>query len=295
MTATRRNFIAGAAALAGGGLSGARAWDDAERFGALAAQFARLEREIGGRLGVAVLNAGSRASVGLRADERFPLCSTFKLLAAAAILKRVDAGAESLDRRIGYRREDLVAYSPITRHHVGAGMPLADLCEAAMTRSDNTAGNLMLAALGGPRGVTAFARAIGDAQTRLDRIEPELNEAAPGDARDTTTPAAMGRNIRALVLGDVLSPASRRHLTRWMVENKTGGTRLRAGAPAGWRVGDKTGTGERGTSNDVGVVWPPGGTSPLVVAVYLTGSPAAADKRDAAIAAVARAVAAAVT
>jgi beta-lactamase class A len=292
---TRRNFMATAIVLVGGGAFGRPAFAKAraERFANLSAEFARIEKDVGGRLGVAASDTESGEQVGFRADERFPLCSTFKMLAAAAILKRVDDGTESIDRRVHYRREDLVTYSPATERHLDDGMTLADVCEAAVTLSDNTAGNLMLAAIGGPQGLTAFARAIGDPQTRLDRIETALNEALPGDPRDTTTPAAMCRNIRALLLGDVLSRASRERLTDWMLHNKTGGTRFRAGLPADWRVGDKTGTGERGTSNDVGMLWPPRGAL-LALAVYLTGSPAAPAQRDAAIAAVARAVAKAV-
>ena len=137
-------------------------------------------------------------------------------------------------------------------------MTLAEICEAAMIVSDNTAGNLILAALGGPAGFTAYVRSLGDSITRLDRIEPDLNEAAPGDPRDTTTPLAMLGNVQKLVLGDALSAASREQLTKWMLGNKTGDTRLRAQLPAGWRTGDKTGAGERGTNNDVGVLWPPG-------------------------------------
>lgn len=227
--------------------------------------FARIEAECGGRLGVAVLDTHNGRRMGHRADERFAMCSTFKLLAGAAVLTRHDAGKEQLDRRIRYDAKDLVTYSPVTGKYVAAGMTLAELCDAAITVSDNTAGNLLLASFGGPEGLTAFTRTLGDSVTRLDRIEPELNEAAPGDPRDTTTPAAMAANIRALVLGDALSAQSREQLKRWLIASKTGDTALRAG----WTVGDKTGSGERGTRNDVGVIWPPG-REPVVVSVYLT-------------------------
>ncbi len=190
-----------------------------------------------------------------------------------------------------FSAKDLVTYSPVTEKHTADGMTLAELCDAAITLSDNTAGNLLLAALGGPAGITAFARTLGDTVTRLDRIETELNEARPGDPRDTTTPAAMTANLRALLLGDALSAASRAQLTAWLVANKTGDTRLRAGLPAGWRVGDKTGAGANGTNNDVGVFWPPG-RAPIVVSAYLTEAAAVpAAQRDAAIAAVGHAVA----
>ena len=252
--------------------------------------FARIEAESGGRLGVAVLDTHNGRRTGHRADERFAMCSTFKLLAGAAVLARHDAGKEQLDRRIRYDAKDLVTYSPVTGKYVAAGMTLAELCDAAITVSDNTAGNLLLASFGGPEGLTAFTRTLGDSVTRLDRIEPELNEAAPGDPRDTTTPAAMAANIRALVLGDALSAQSREQLKRWLIASKTGDTALRAGVPAGWTVGDKTGSGERGTRNDVGVIWPPG-RGPVVVSVYLTETRVPVEQRNAAIAAVAKAVA----
>jgi beta-lactamase class A len=284
---TRRELLLGAAAVG----FGRAAFADAET---LAAAFARIEKESGGRLGVAVLDTQTGAQAGHRADERYPMCSTFKLLAAAATLWRVDAGSERLERRVPFGARDLVTYSPVTEKHVGAGMTLAELCDAAVTLSDNTAANLLLAALGGPGGITAFARTLGDATTRLDRIEPELNEARPGDPRDTTSPSAMTANLRALLLGDALSAASRAQLTAWLAANRTGDARLRARLPAGWRVGDKTGAGANGTNNDVGVLWPPG-RPPIIVSAYLTEAAAVpAARRDATIAAVGHAVAEAV-
>ena len=287
---TRRDVIAGAATLTGFGLLGA----SSARAGlpdTLAAELTRIELESGERLGVAVLDTGSGARVDHRGDERFPMCSTFKLLGAAAVLKRVDGGKDKLDRRIVFSAKDIVVNSPITEKHIGGdGMTLAEICEAAMTVSDNTAGNLILASLGGPKGITDFARSIGDPMTRLDRIEPELNEALPSDPRDTTTPLAMLGNLQKLVLGNALSAKSKDQLTKWLLGNKTGDTRLRAGLPAGWRTGDKTGSGERGTTNDIGVLWPPNGT-PIVVTIYLTGTQASTEKRNATLAAVGRAIA----
>jgi beta-lactamase class A len=286
---TRRDVIAGAAALAGFGLLGAsRA--QAGLPDTLKAELTRIELESGGRLGVAVLDTGSGDRVDHRGDERFPMCSTFKLLGAAAVLKRVDGGKEKLDRRIVFSAKDIVANSPITEKHVGGdGMTLAEICEAAMTVSDNTGGNLILASLGGPKGITDFARLLGDSMTRLDRFETELNEALPSDPRDTTTPPAMLGNVQKLVLGDALSAASKEQLTKWLLANKTGDTRVRAGLPAGWRTGDKTGSGDRGTTNDIGVLWPPNG-APIVVTIYLTGTQASAEKRNATLAAVGRAI-----
>ena len=283
---TRREFVLGTVAS---GVAGAACAACAEA-DVLAAAFARIEKDGGGRLGVAVLDTQTGLRSGYREHERFAMCSTFKLLAAAAILRRVDAGAERLDRRIRFEPKDLVTYSPVTEKHTADGMTLAELCHAAVTLSDNTAGNLLLAALGGPAGITAFARSLGDAVTRLDRIEPELNEAKPGDPRDTTSPAAMTANLRALLIGDALSAASRAQLTAWLAANKTGDMRLRARLPAGWRVGDKTGTGGNGSNNDVGVFWPPG-RAPILVSAYLTETGVPPEQRNATIAAVGQAVA----
>lgn len=233
------------------------------------ADWTRLETSVGGRLGVAVLDTGSGRCTGYRLDERFPMCSTFKWLAAALVLQRVDAGIERLDRPVPVTKGDIVEYSPVTAAHVGGSLTLADLCEATITLSDSAAANLILRTFGGPAAVTAYARAVGDQTTRLDRDEPALNESRPGDPRDTTTPAAMAATLHKVVLGDALSPASRRRLAGWMEATKTSSDRLRAHLPAGWRLGDKTGAGGNGTSNDVGVVWAPG-RAPVVACVYLT-------------------------
>jgi beta-lactamase class A len=247
----------------------------------------RLESASGGRLGVCVLDTATGARHAHRGDERFPMCSTFKALAAAAVLAQVDAGKEQLSRRITFDASALVTYSPVTEKHVKDGMTLAEICEAAVTLSDNTAGNLLLASFGGPAGLTAYLRSLGDQVTRLDRRETALNEAKPGDPRDTTTPLAMVELLRRTVLGDALSPASREHLAAWLVNNKTGDQRLRAGVPKGWRVGDKTGTGEHNTSNDVGVLWPPG-RAPIIVTAYYTEARASFDERNAVLAEVGR-------
>lgn len=252
------------------------------------AQLAAIEMRVAGRLGVSIVDTDSGFATGWREDERFPMCSTFKALAAAAVLERVDKQHEALSRRIVYSREDLVPYSPVTGKHTGGdGMTLSALCEAAVTLSDNTAGNLLLASIGGPAGLTAFVRRLGDTVTRLDRNEPTLNEALPGDPRDTTSPAAMLATLRTLLLGNRLSPRSREQWLAWLQANRTGDERIRAGLPKGWRVGDKTGTGERGTANDVAIVWPPT-RGPLIVTAYLTGTDATAAQRNAALAEVGR-------
>jgi beta-lactamase class A len=245
---------------------------------------AAIDDASGGRLGVCVIDGSTGARTGHRENERFPMCSTFKLMASAALLARVDRGQEQLDRRIVFQRADLMS-------HAGAGMTVGELCAAAITLSDNTAANLILADIGGPAGFTRYARSLGDMQTRLDRIEPELNKARPGDPRDTTTPAAMAADLQSLLLGRALAPASRARLEAWMMASQTGDTRLRAGVPAGWHVGDKTGTGRNGTANVIGILRPPQG-APILVAAYLTGTPATAEAQNASLAAVAAAVAA---
>lgn len=289
---TRRRLLAGAPAtlLACAVVPLARAATSSATAKTLEQTFAAIEAKVGGRLGVAVHDTGSGLKAARRGDERFPLCSTFKWLAGAAILARVDAGEESLDRPVAIRAEDIVTYSPGTEKHVGQTMTLAEICEAAITLSDNTAGNLMLAALGGPDGFNAYVRSLGDGVTRLDRIEPDLNEAAPDDPRDTTTPTAMIADLNAVLVGDALSRTSRNKLTAWLIGNETGDARLRAGLPETWRVGDKTGTCNARTATDVGIAWPPSG-KPVLIAVYLAESDASRDAQNTAIADVARAVA----
>jgi beta-lactamase class A len=290
----RRAFLCGLGVTISGGvfpLLPARAGEEwSEK---LSRNFAELEQERGGRLGVAVADTQNGNSAVYRGDERFPICSTFKTLAVAALLARVDAGQERLDRRVRFEAKDVVVYSPVSQNRAGGeGMSLAEICEAAITLSDNTAGNLLLANLGGPEGLTAYLRSLGDTVTRLDRNEPDLNEALPGDVRDTTSPFAMLSDLRMLVTGNTLTAASKERLVGWLVGNKTGDARLRAGFPRDWRVGDKTGSGEKGTANDIAVVWPSSNRSPLFVSGYLTGSAPEADHRNATLAAVARLVAA---
>ncbi len=231
------------------------------------AELAALETKFGGRLGVFALDTGSGTTVGHRADERFLMCSTHKVLAAAAILRLRTQQPGLLEKVIHYDRSQLLEYAPVTTQHVAEGMTISQLCDAALSVSDNTAANLLVDTLGGPQAVTAFVRTLGDQVTRLDRHEPELNIAAPGDERDTTTPSAIAADLRALVLGDGLDPAGRDLLTGWMVGSKTGAEQIRAGVPKTWRTGDKTGSGSQGESNDVAVVWPPA-RPPLVITVF---------------------------
>ena len=254
------------------------------------AALSRIEARTGGRLGVFARDAGSGLTLAHRAGERFPMCSTFKVLAVAAVLARVDRGRERLSRRIAYGESDLLHYSPVARANLRAGaMSLGALCAAALEWSDNAAANLLLAALGGPKAVTRYARSLGDGLTRLDRTEPALNAATPGDPRDTTTPAAMAADWQRLLLGDALRPTTRRFLAVHLDAAKTGLQRIRAGIPHDWRAGDKTGSGDNGTSNDVALLSPPR-RAPIVVAAYLTGAAVSGDARDAALAEVGRIV-----
>lgn len=252
-----------------------------------ATSFDALERAAGGRLGVCAIDTANGRRAQHRADERFPFCSTFKAMLAAAVLARSVERPALLQQRVTYRQDDLVRYSPVTERHVGTGMTVAGLCAAAVQYSDNSAANLLLKLIGGPSAVTAYARAIGDDTFRLDRWETELNTALPGDLRDTMTPAAMAASLRVLALGEALPAAQRAQWIEWLRGNKVGDKRIRAGVPAGWRVGDKTGTGDYGTTNDVGVVWPPS-RAPIVLAVYYTQTRADAQAKDDVIEAAAR-------
>lgn len=294
-TLTRRSFsMMLGTTLAGGFIPGGTTHAFAQTGeDTFARRLAGIEEGLRGRLGVAVLDMETGRRWTRRGDERFPMCSTFKVVACGAVLARVDAGEEDLGRRIVFGQSDLVTYSPVTETRVGGeGMTLAEVCKAAMTLSDNTAANIILESLGGPDAVTIFARSLGDPATRLDRIETALNEATPGDPRDTTSPDGMVTSLAALAFGGSLSPASAKVLTGWMLANKTGDTRLRAGMPQGWRVGDKTGTGDYGTANDVAILYPPN-RRPVIASVYITETEAAVGERNDAIAEVGRAIAAA--
>ena len=252
-----------------------------------ATRIAAVEARIGGRIGVAALDTGNTKHVEHRADERFPMCSTFKFLAAAAVMKRVDEKKEKLERFVPYGAKEILEYAPVTKEHLkDGGMTLGALCAAAIEQSDNTAGNLLLDAIGGPSGLTNFVRSLGDRVTRLDRIEPELNSAIPGDERDTTTPAAICSDIQRLLLGDALSEASRRQLEDWLQRNETGGPMIRAGVPKNWILGDKTGRGSNGATNDIAIMRPPD-RAPILLAIYSVGSTATPTDRAAAVAEVA--------
>ena len=288
----RRQFLIGAAGVALFAALPALAARENEYGGiALRRAVAALERRSGGRLGVVVRDVAARRSFAWRGAGRFPMCSTFKFLLAAAILARVDRGRETLDRRIAVPAGAQLSNSPFSESRAGRDATIGQLCEAIMVDSDNAAANLLLPAVGGTAGVTRFARALGDPLTRLDRQETAMGESAPGDPRDTTAPASMVGNLQRLLLGDVLRPESRARLTAWMIACRTGRTRLRAGLPGGWRVGDKTGSGTHGTVNDIAIAWP-AADRPILIAAYLTGSTLEERPRHAILADLGRAVAA---
>lgn len=257
------------------------------------AELRDLEARLGGRIGLAALDTASGKTVSWRADERFAMCSSFKWLLAAAILARVEQGKLTLDQIVPYSAKALLAHSPVTsaRLHEG-GMPVGDLCAAMIATSDNGAANLLLEKIGGPVSYTRYVREIGDTVTRLDRNEPSLNSNLPGDPRDTTTPDAMVRTMQRVLVGKALQASSREKLLDWMRKSETGANRLRAGLPASWREGDKTGTGVRGATVDNAILWPPG-RPPVLVAAYLSGSDKPITALEAALADIGRMVAAA--
>ena len=255
-------------------------------------QLAALEQAAGGRLGVAAWRQGSELRVAYRADERFPLASTFKAMLAGAVLARSASQPGLLDQHVRYEKKELVTYSPITEKHLADGMSVADLCATTLQYSDNSAANFLMTLLGGPQAVTAFARSIGNTVFQLERWETELNSAIPGEVRDTASPASMAHSLQQLLLGNSLPAPQRQQLDAWMRGNTTGDKRIRAGVPAGWQVADKTGSGAYGSVNDIGVAYPASG-APLVIAVYYTREQKKADTNQDIITAATRIVTAA--
>ncbi|MEU5974846.1 class A beta-lactamase [Streptomyces sp. NPDC047315] len=251
---------------------------------AVAAQLRAYEKEHGALLGVVGYNFRTGATVAHNADRPFPICSVFKTLAVAAVLRDLDHRGEVLARRIRYTYDDVLAAggpdsSQITKKNVARGMTIRELCDASITYSDNCAANLLLRELGGPTAITEFCRSIDDEVTRLDRWEPDLNTAEPDRVTDTTTPKAIAVTYTRLVLGTVLNRPDRQLLTDWLLANTTSSERLRAGLPADWKLGDKTGGGEYGTNNDVGIAWTPEG-APVVLSVFSTKPDSPKGPRD---------------
>ncbi|MFF8566942.1 Exo family class A beta-lactamase [Streptomyces albidoflavus] len=282
-------LVSGTAHASSGGRGrGHGSVSDAER------RLAGLERASGARLGVYAYDTESGRTVAYRADELFPMCSVFKTLSSAAVLRDLDRNGEFLSRRIFYTQDDVeqAGGAPETgkAENLANGMTVEELCEVSITASDNCAANLMLRELGGPTAVTRFARSLGDRVTRLDRWEPELNSAEPGRVTDTTSPRAITRTYGRLVLGDALNPRDRRLLTSWLLANTTSGDRFRSGLPEDWALGDKTGAGRYGTNNDAGVTWPPG-RPPIVLTVLTAKTEEDATRDDGLVADAARVLA----
>ncbi len=242
-------------------------------------KLAELEVSSGGRIGISALNTANNARIQYRAEERFPMQSTFKMMGVSAILKKSMTNSHLLQQKITYKKQDVVSWSPITEQHFTDGMMISELCAAAMMNSDNTAINLLMKKLGGPEAITVFARSIGDNTFRVDNWEPELNS-SPSDLRDTSTPAAMEKSLQQLALGNVLASSQREQLVAWMKGNTTGDTRIRAGVPKGWIVADKTGASNSyGISNDIGIIWPPK-CAPIVIAIYSIQNKKDSTRRD---------------
>jgi beta-lactamase class A len=235
-------------------------------------ELAAYEHETGGRVGLYAENLATGAKIAWRANERFVMCSSFKASLAALVLSRVDHGQDRLGDMIRYGPDDVPDWwAPVARKNLAVGaMSVADMCAAAVSYSDNTCANLLLARVGGPAALTAFWRRTGDGVTRLDHNEPMLNRSPPGDPHDTTTPAAMAGNLRRFLLGEMLSPASRESLTGWMVDCKTGDDRLRGGLPTTWRIADKTGNNGKDAAGDIAVVWPKP-DAPILIGAYVQG------------------------
>ncbi|WP_373863823.1 class A beta-lactamase [Nocardia pseudobrasiliensis] len=251
-------------------------------------RFGELERKYGARLGVFAIDSDGKR-VGYRQDERFAFDSTFKTLVCGTLLREHPLATGYFEQVVHYTREDVVKYSPVTETRIDTGMSVAELCEAAITKSDNTAGNQLLKLVGGPEALTKALRTLGDSVTRSDRWETELNTSIPGDERDTTTPAAIGNDYRALLTGEALGAPERDRLKSWLVANTTGGQRIRAGVPKEWTVGDKTGTGDYGSANDVAVAWTERGT-PVVISILSVKSDQQAQADNALLADAARIV-----
>ena len=249
---------------------------------AIQASIQKIEQALGGRVGVSWYDENSSRQWHYRGDEAFPLTSTFKAFACAALLARVDAKQEDLQRQVAIQKQELITYSPVTEKFTGKTLSTADLCAAAVTLSDNTAGNLVLESIGGPAGFTRFMQALGDQKTVLSRWEPDLNEATPGDTRDTTSPNAAVQSLRTLVSGDALSQDSRQTLIGWLRDDQVADQLIRSYLPESWIIGDKTGAGGYGSRAIIAVIWPPQ-KKPIYLAIYLTQTDASMEKRNQAL------------
>ncbi len=257
----------------------------------LDAAFNALEQQLGGRIGVVAIDTGSGKRIAHRPDERFPMCSSFKMVLAAAILNKGVNEPGFMQKQIAVSASDMVHHAPITSKNLGNTLSIEALGDAVVRYSDNPAANLLVKEVGGPAGLTAYARSIGDKEFRNDRLETMLNSATPGDPRDTTTAGAMAATVRTLLLGSALPPAQQLMLKDWMLRNTTGDQKIRAGVPAEWKVADKTGScGSYGASNDIGMLYPPG-RAPIALAIYTSRAKQSDPGSNETIAAVAKLVA----
>lgn len=242
-------------------------------------ELARLESSSGGKLGIAAINTGNNQLIQYRANEYFPMGCTSKVIGVAAILEKSMKNNQFLQERIRYKKNELTNWNPITEKHLPDGMTVAELCAAAISYSDNTAMNLLTKKLGGPAGLNSFARSIQDKYFKLDHWWPDEASSSPASREDATTPIAMQESLQKIILGDVLANSQREMLITWMKENTTGDKRIRAGVPKGWIVGDKTGTGSYGATNDIAVIWPDK-CAPIVVAIFYSSNKKDAPNRD---------------
>lgn len=241
-------------------------------------KLAALESSTGVRLGISAINTANNQTIHYRAEERFPIQSTFKLIGVSAVLHQSMENSKLLQEKVTYKKQDLVAWSPMTEKNLKSGMTISELCAAAMMYSDDTAINLLVKKLGGLSAVTSFARLIGDNKFILNHWEPNMNS-NPSDMHDTSTPSAMEKDLQKLAFGNILAP-QREQLIKWMKDNTTGDTRIRAGVPYGWVVADRTGAGKDfGISNDIGILWPPK-CAPVIVAIYSVQNKKNATRRD---------------
>jgi beta-lactamase class A len=253
--------------------------------------FEEIRARVGGRVGLYALDTGTGKSLGMDEDSRYAMASTFKSMLAALVLQQVDAQRLSLQQSIRFEPSEVVTYSPVVSLHTERQqISIETLCRAVVEVSDNTAANILLRLTGGPAGFTQFMRSIGDRETRLDRLELELNSNLPGDVRDTTTPRAMVMSLQRVLTRNVLRQDSRALLIDWLVSAATGLRRIRAGLPAHWRAGDKTGTGSNGAVNDIAILWPPS-RKPILAAVYMSESTAGTEALSAAHAQIGRLIA----
>ena len=244
-------------------------------------KLSELEAVSGGRLGISAINTANNMRIQYRAEERFPMNCTSKVIGVSAILKESINNPSLLQQKVTYTKQDveLAGWSPITQQHITEGMTIDQLCGAAIMQSDNTAMNILMDKLGGLNAANRFLRSLGDNTSHFDRLWPAEASSIPGDLRDTSTPAAMEKTFQQLVLGDTLASFQREQLQFWLKNSATGGSRIRAGTPQSWVVGDKTGTGSYGTTNDIAIIWPPN-CQPIIIAIYFTQNKKDASLRE---------------